>query len=444
MTAYEKKEKSVSASSSDIETEPEGKRNGTATPQNGAISDVKVSENPSTKQGKDVKVAENQVASGVKGVHSDTYKRIIELADTYTKELTEHENDSEWKDSYNDYSKQVEPLAKTLTDEALNELYDELEEIEFGLGMWINDILEGRRVMSMRKRVDEQTKSNEKAVSKVKMELDAMTSLVDGFSNAVYFGTMPDSTRQDGVLNHYFAYPINYNGKRSYVFCRALHDNNTNRLYVHEVFVEDKIKKGNTLQTAASQPHGGISLYRDILANVLETVAKTEPQQSTNAVSDDSLRSTKTIDGINSEEPNGKSTVSDGKDKTKSANSQENQQKTDEKVEEPQNEEVQGGVQGVGQIGEESSQWNTLSEEDAKMLIQNIKDSLLPNSSDMHLAENPNGLPDLLPTQESNESISEDKDKTKSPNPQENQQKTDEKVEEPQNEEVQGGALSNE
>ena len=101
------------------------------------------------------------------------------------------------------------------------------------------------------------------------MKLDAITSLVDGFSNAVYLGTMPDSTRQDGVLNHYFAYPINYKGKRSYVFCRALHDNNTNRLYVHEVFVEDKIKKGNTLQTAASQPHGGISLYRDILANVL-------------------------------------------------------------------------------------------------------------------------------------------------------------------------------
>ena len=103
-----------------------------------------------------------------------------------------------------------------------------------------------------------------------------MTSLVDGFSNAVYFGTMPDSTRQDGVLNHYLAYPINYNGKRSYVFCRALHDNNTNRLYVHEVFIEDKIKKGNTLQTAASQPHGGISLYRDILANVLLSGRKPE------------------------------------------------------------------------------------------------------------------------------------------------------------------------
>ena len=114
------------------------------------------------------------------------------------------------------------------------------------------------------------------------MKLDAITSLIDGFSNAVYLGTMPDSTRQDGVLNHYFAYPINYKGKRSYVFCRALHDNNTNRLYVHEVFVEDKIKKGNTLQTAASQPHGGISLYRDILANVLLSDGK----ESENPASD--------------------------------------------------------------------------------------------------------------------------------------------------------------
>ena len=161
----------------------------------------------------------------------------------------------------------------------------------------------------------------------------------------------------------------------NYVFCRAKQDANKNRLYVHEVFVSDKIKKGDTLQTAASKPHGGISLYRDILANVLETVAKTEPQQSTNAVSDDSLRSTKTIDGINSEEPNGKSTVSDGKDKTKSPNPQGNQQKTDKKVKEPQNEEVQGDTQGVGQIWEESSRWNTLSEEDAKMLIQNMEDS---------------------------------------------------------------------
>ena len=101
-------------------------------------------------------------------------------------------------------------------------------------------------------------------------KLDALTSLIEGFENAVYLGSMPDGTRHGGVMNHYFAYPIIYKGERCYVFCRAMHDANKNRLYVHEVFIADKIKKGDTLQTAASQPHGGIALYKDILANVLD------------------------------------------------------------------------------------------------------------------------------------------------------------------------------
>lgn len=50
-----------------------------------------------------------------------------------------------------------------------------------------------------------------------------------------------------------------------------MQDANNNRLYVHEVFVDDRIKKGDTLQTAAFQPHGGIALYINILTNVLET-----------------------------------------------------------------------------------------------------------------------------------------------------------------------------
>ena len=205
----------------------------------------------------------------------------------------------------------------------------------------------------------------------------------------------------------------------NYVFCRAKQDANKNRLYVHEVFVSDKIKKGDTLQTAASKPHGGISLYRDILANVLETVAKTEPQQSTNAVSDDSLRSTKTIDGINSEEPNGKSTVSDGKDKTKSANSQENQQKTDEKVEEHQNEEVQGGALSNKEVYNRHT--TTKQSAETAEASQDVEQGDTQTPSSMN-----------APTP------SEGKDTTKSPNPQENQQKTDKKVKEPQNEEVQG------
>jgi len=51
LTAYKRKEKSVSASSSDIETEPKGKRNGTATPQSGLSSgkDMAKSANGKTK-----------------------------------------------------------------------------------------------------------------------------------------------------------------------------------------------------------------------------------------------------------------------------------------------------------------------------------------------------------------------------------------------------------
>ena len=82
------------------------------------------------------------------------------------------------------------------------------------------------------------------------------------------------------------------------------------------------------------------------------------------------MRSTKTIDGINSEEPNGKSTVSDGKDKTKSANSQENQQKTDEKVEEPQNEEESP------QLTESDIDADEIADENAKELAKDCPQSV--------------------------------------------------------------------
>ncbi len=105
-------------------------------------------------------------------------------------------------------------------------------------------------------------------------KLDALTSLSEGFRNATYLGTLPDFARP-GVQNHYFAYPIFYDGQRRYVFCRAMATNNKNKLYVHEVFLEEAINKSNTLQTIASaskdgELHGGIALYRAILKNVLD------------------------------------------------------------------------------------------------------------------------------------------------------------------------------
>ena len=119
--------------------------------------------------------------------------------------------------------------------------------------------------------IDERSVGDSLAHGYNQAKLDAITSLVDGFENAVYLGSIEDFIRpKKSVQNHYFAYPINYDGKRNYVFCRAMQDNNKNRLYVHEVFVADRLnKESNTLQTAAQKPHGGIALYKSILSDVL-------------------------------------------------------------------------------------------------------------------------------------------------------------------------------
>lgn len=131
-------------------------------------------------------------------------------------------------------------------------------------------------------------------------KLDSITSLPVGFGNSVYIGTISDFVRtRDNVQNHYFAYPINYDGQRNYVFCRAMQDTNKNRLYVHEVFVADKINEGNTLQTAASKPHGGIALYKEILANVL-SAAKIDNSSETAKENGEkfSLKDEKTLAGV--------------------------------------------------------------------------------------------------------------------------------------------------
>ena len=70
LTAYEKK-KSVSASSSDIETEPEGKRNGTATPQNRLLAAGKDSKQIDTKQENGQENLQDKEIQGLEG-YSET------------------------------------------------------------------------------------------------------------------------------------------------------------------------------------------------------------------------------------------------------------------------------------------------------------------------------------------------------------------------------------
>lgn len=78
LTAYHKKEKSVSASSSDIETEPGGKRNGTATPQNELSSDAPAN---TTDTGKTLTGNGNDTATPENAVNSSESKDNALLSD---------------------------------------------------------------------------------------------------------------------------------------------------------------------------------------------------------------------------------------------------------------------------------------------------------------------------------------------------------------------------
>lgn len=79
-------------------------------------------------------------------------------------------------------------------------------------------------------------------------------------------------------------------------------------------------KKGDTLQTAAYKPHGGISLYWDILANVLGTGVDTNPTSASHSVSE-------------SEPAALNNSISEGKDTTNSDTKQDIERKVDKKVE---------------------------------------------------------------------------------------------------------------
>ncbi len=99
-------------------------------------------------------------------------------------------------------------------------------------------------------------------------KLDAIPTLVPAFKNkrAVYIGSLSGGA---DLTNHYFAYPIDYNGERDFVFCRTREDANTHRLYVHEVITKEDIEKEQTLQsTARKEPRTGLPLYRKILSEI--------------------------------------------------------------------------------------------------------------------------------------------------------------------------------
>ena len=102
-------------------------------------------------------------------------------------------------------------------------------------------------------------------------KLDAIPTLLPAFEDgrATYIGSGKD-VNGNPITDHYFAYPIDYKGNREYVFCRTREDQNTHRLYIHEVITGEDIKNGQTLQsTAPEKPRTGLPLYRNIMSDVL-------------------------------------------------------------------------------------------------------------------------------------------------------------------------------
>lgn len=107
-------------------------------------------------------------------------------------------------------------------------------------------------------------------------KLDAIPTLLPAFEEgrAVYIGSGEDNNG-DPITDHYFAYPIDYKGNREYVFCRTREDQNTHRLYIHEVITGEDIEKGQTLQsTAPEKPRTGLPLYRSIMYDVFGSKGK--------------------------------------------------------------------------------------------------------------------------------------------------------------------------
>ena len=122
--------------------------------------------------------------------------------------------------------------------------------------------------------IDERSAKDSLAHGYGQRKLDVLATLQNDFDNAVYLNSRRDFDDKD-VMNHYFAYPVSYNGEINYVFCRARQDINMNRLYVHEVFSEDEIEKAVPFKPLPNvhlkglKPHGGTALYKNILQQIL-------------------------------------------------------------------------------------------------------------------------------------------------------------------------------
>ena len=125
--------------------------------------------------------------------------------------------------------------------------------------------------------------------------------------------------RQEYVNDATFATPEDID---SYMHSLGFHQTGEAE-YSNEVITISDLRPRNVLKDTDGDLYVIDADFRKGYSNKKETVAKTEPQQPNNAVSDGSSLSENEDGGIISSEPNGKPTVSESKDSELSSNNQE-------------------------------------------------------------------------------------------------------------------------
>ena len=99
---------------------------------------------------------------------------------------------------------------------------------------------------------------------------DSVLSLPAGMRNAAYIGKLEDFDNNP-ITNHYFTYPINYEGQKHLVFCRVRQTSRATKFYVHDVVPYDEInERSSTLRPTVAdnrqvQTLRGTALYKAIL-----------------------------------------------------------------------------------------------------------------------------------------------------------------------------------
>ena len=107
-------------------------------------------------------------------------------------------------------------------------------------------------------------------------KLDVIPYLKEILEQATYLDTLQDFTGKE-IQNHYFATRIAHGGQIKLVFLRVRERVNTRQLYVHDVFIEDDVKKASSLQTSPLSRKDlakirGTGLYKAILQEIYSTV----------------------------------------------------------------------------------------------------------------------------------------------------------------------------